>query len=132
MRWLAEGESDPSSQYHQLYLDIEQADAEWEAEMISKVRDAAASGKPNTWQAAMTLLERRMPERYGRNDRVTVGGGEKPITVATHHILHDPEQQALVLDRLGELASRRPAKLPAPEVADADEDDDGVYRSRDR
>lgn len=107
-RWLIEGQDDPESQYRALYEDIEQAEAEWENERLGQISDVASSGRPNSWQANAWLLERRMPDKYGRNDRVTVEGGERPIEVATHHLLANPEAlQGL----LGQLAAMQ---TPAP------------------
>jgi transposase len=110
--WLRSGEADENSRYRQLYLECEQAEAEWESEMLGKVR--AAAEKPQNWAAAMTMLERRMPEKYGRRDALTVEGNpDRPITVATHAVLTDPERMEAMLGRFAELAQQTAAALPA-------------------
>src|SRR5689334_791881 len=108
-RWLREGEADPESPYRKLWEDCEQALAEWEAEMVELVVDAARSRKPGTWTAGMTLLERRMPEHYGRRDAVAVEGRVDHIFVPEF----SPEQTKVLLDKLSELGSKAPVGAPA-------------------
>jgi hypothetical protein len=42
------------------------AEAKFKATMVAHIRRAA----PTQWQAAMTMLERRFPEDFGRRDRI--------------------------------------------------------------
>ncbi len=93
--WLALGRDDPEQypEYVKLAEDVENAKAESEAELLEVVRETALSGAPNTWQAAMTILERRHPEKFGRRDTTVVEGGENPIRQLTGAIvIHEHER----------------------------------------
>lgn len=60
---------------------VEKAVAESEAVLIARV--AKASQEPKHWTAAMTLLERRFPERWRRRDAIEVDGRlELDVTLA--------------------------------------------------
>jgi hypothetical protein len=111
--WLSDANENPDSLYWDLRCDVEQAEAEFEADMVEIVKDAALSGKPNTWQAAMTILERKDPSRWGRSDTLRVEGGDTPITVATLHLLQNPEQMAALLGNLSEIGGKAPAEITA-------------------
>jgi hypothetical protein len=110
--WLADAKDNPDSKYWRLRTDMETAEAECEADMVEVVRDAALSGRPNTWQAAMTWLERKDPARWGRNETLRVEGGDNPIQVATHVLLHSPEQMQALLGNLAQIAGP-PAEIEA-------------------
>lgn len=65
-------------------LAVEKAEAAFEARALSAIQKAAlgADGKPQSWQAAAWLLERKYPEQYGRPEArlqvqtaVTTGAG---------------------------------------------------------
>lgn len=115
--WLREGEDDPESRYRRLWEEVSQAEAEWEAEQLQIINEAAASRKPGTWTAAAWNLERHYPDRYGRNDRVTVEGGEQPIQVATHHLLANPEAMEALLGKLAAMQKPAPVgELDAGEI----------------
>jgi transposase len=67
-RWLKRGEAEPDSVYAEFAELAERAQAIAEARLVRYVQVAAED--PKNWAAAMTLLERRHPERWGRRDRV--------------------------------------------------------------
>lgn len=93
--WIALGRDKPDEfpEYAQLAEDVEAAKAESEAELLDIVRRTALSEAPNTWQAAMTILERRHPEKFGRRDTTVVEGGENPIRQLTGAIvIHEHER----------------------------------------
>jgi hypothetical protein len=72
---------------------VEQIDltlARWEAETVKVVHQVAQSGAPNTWQAAMTMLERKSPDRWGRRDKVEIEA-DKPLVQVQQLILQDEE-----------------------------------------
>lgn len=61
---------------------VEKAEAEAEVQAVARVQ--AASRNPNHWQAAMTFLERRHPDRWRRKDATEVSGpGGSPIQVTS-------------------------------------------------
>ena len=81
-QWLQWGERDLEANVKSVYSDyaqaIKRAEAEAEDRMIQVVREAAVDSK--NWIAAMTFLERRHPERWGRKDRTAVTIDEhKPL-----------------------------------------------------
>jgi hypothetical protein len=63
--WMKRGErgAGPFVEFREA---IKKALAEFEVHTVAIVRQAA----PQDWKAAMTLLERRFPDRWGRRDRV--------------------------------------------------------------
>jgi transposase-like protein len=129
-KWLEEGANDSDaeipykdSRYRKLYEDVEEAEARFESKMVEVVVDAAEDG-PKNWTAAMTMLERTRPERFGKRDTTVIEGGDRPITSATIHILASPEAQAQANELLKTLArtpiqaSRDVPALPAPSMDD--------------
>jgi hypothetical protein len=119
--WLAIGKEyreqgyspgDPGMQnpeYLQLLIDIEEAEADFETAMVGRVTAAANSGAPNTWPAAMTILERKMPEKFGRRDALKVSGdAENPLQVEAKHVLDRDDARELGRDFLRSLAVSRP------------------------
>jgi hypothetical protein len=93
--WCALGRHEPDQhpEYAKLLADIEAAEAEVRAEMVERV--VAASKVPKNWTAAMTYLERRDPENWGRRDTTVVEGGEKPLVNVGQIVLVDPEARAI-------------------------------------
>jgi transposase-like protein len=76
------------ARYRKLFEDVAEAEAQFESSMVGRVRTAA--DEPKNWAAAMTLLERTRPERFGRRETTVIEGGETPIKSATIHILANP------------------------------------------
>lgn len=70
--WKARGREEDAGPYYDFLMDLKEADAHCERALLSVVRKAAESERH--WTAAMTLLERKWPKRWGRMDRVTAGG----------------------------------------------------------
>jgi len=56
--------------YAQFIKSLKSAEAECEASLASMIKDTALDKKE--WLPAMTFLERRHPERWGRKDRLNV------------------------------------------------------------
>lgn len=130
-RWLEIGASEsdldlPDDQckhegrYRRLFEDVERAEAEFEKEMVEMVAAAARSQAPNTWQAAMTILERKMPDRYGKRDTTVLEAGEKPLVAI--NILRDPETRELATGLLERLTSARPADLELQPTGEEDDE----------
>jgi transposase len=55
-----------------------------QAESATEIRAVAIiqSAMPKDWKAAMSFLERRFSDRWGRRERITHEGGESPIALA--------------------------------------------------
>lgn len=66
--WRSRGRVQPDTIYADFNEMLEQALAECEARAARVVVNAF----PDSWQAAMTLLERRFPDRWGRRERVDI------------------------------------------------------------
>lgn len=75
--WLAQGEKAKVGKYFEFLEAVKKAEAEGEAHLVGMV----VSAGPTNWQAAMTILERKYPDRWGRKDRrdVDITSGGKPI-----------------------------------------------------
>ena len=104
--WMMLARDNPEASPHDVTLqeDVEQADAEFEAEMVSQVTVAANSGAPNTWQAAMTIMERKNPDRWGKRDHVKIDA-DKPLVQLNQVIIHDDNARQLSRDLLRQLAT---------------------------
>jgi len=67
-KWLENaGLPNAKKEYRDFRESVEQAEAEAEVAFVARIRQAADGG---TWQAAGWLLERKISERWGRNDKV--------------------------------------------------------------
>jgi transposase len=73
-QWIKNGEKDIQEGTNSIFTDlvkaIKKAESEAEAKMIQVVISNAVESK--NWVSAMTYLERRYPERWGRKDRLQV------------------------------------------------------------
>ena len=89
--WVAKGVHQPENYPHmqELVDDIERAEAEVEAELVGVVRQHALSDTPNSWTAAMTYLERKHPDRFGKRDTTVIEGGQTPIRQVVGTVLID-------------------------------------------
>jgi len=80
--WLKRAEEGDTGIFVQFAKAAKQAEAQAEAELLAIVREAATTDK--NWLAAMTFLERRYPERWGRKDRHQVEMSESRQITITH------------------------------------------------
>jgi transposase len=72
--WMEKGESQPSGKYAQFRHAVKSAESEAEVRAVATIQKLM----PDTWQAAMTYLERKFPNRWGRRSRMDVtSGGER-------------------------------------------------------
>ena len=89
--WVKRGEADTEADIDSVYTLFMQAllkaEAEAEVELVKIVNDAA----PKNWIAAMTLLERRHPEKWGRKDRSTINVGHK----VQFNVVHCKKRQVI-------------------------------------
>lgn len=117
----------PHPEYWDLLHDLEEAEATFEQNMISRVTAAANSGAPNTWQAAMTLLERKMPEKFGKRDALKIqGDAEHPLQVETRHLLGaDDDTRSIGRDFLGRITASRAVLASGIRVRDESAGDEG-------
>ena len=76
---------------------VKQAEAELVDSMLTHIQDAAESDHKH-WPAAMTLLERRFPNDFGRNQRIEI---EHNVNVT--HRLELGSAEAAILARIVEL-----------------------------
>ena len=91
--WLERGRTARSGVYREFLEAVEKAAAEAEALYLERVRVAAASGAPSTWQAAAWWLERRFPRRYGR--RIVEVSGPEGGPIRTVSELTDAELERI-------------------------------------
>ena len=62
-RWLRKGEEGESKEFSQFYQTIKKANAERERSWIRFI------SKDESWQSKAWLLERRFPQKWGRNQK---------------------------------------------------------------
>lgn len=107
--WMQMGRNEPEKypEHATFVAEIELAEAEAESELIGVVQKTALSGSPNTWQAAMTILERKYPDRYGRRDTTVLEGGENPIRQLTGVVVVNDNERGNPRAILEGLARRR-------------------------
>lgn len=72
-RWQARGREEQEGVFRDFCDAIERAVAECEARAARVV----AKAFPSSWQAAMTMMERRFPDRWGRRERIDIYEHEK-------------------------------------------------------
>jgi len=70
MYWQTRGKREEKGMYREFYEALEQAEGEGEARLVVKIVE------DGSWQALMTILERKYPERWGRLSRVELTGKE--------------------------------------------------------
>lgn len=93
--WMKKGEKAKSGRYFNFFHTIKRAEQVAEVKMIEQWQ----RHMPENWQAIATFMERRYPDRWGRNMRVNqniqqeVRGQvtERHEYDVTHRILADPE-----------------------------------------
>jgi transposase-like protein len=83
-RWLEQGEAQTTGPYRDFREAVKAAEREAEIRAVATVQQHM--GK--SWQAAMTYLERKFPQRWGRRLDVTTDGN--PIT-RVEFVIVDPE-----------------------------------------
>jgi transposase len=90
--WISRGRSETGPPALIEFVErIDLALAKWEAETVKVVHATAQSGRPNTWQAAMTMLERKSPDRWGKRDRLGVEiDANRPLVQVNQLVISDP------------------------------------------
>jgi transposase len=83
-RWLEQGEAQTTGPYRDFREAVKAAEREAEIRAVATVQQHM--GK--SWQAAMTYLERKFPQRWGRRLDVTTEGN--PIS-RVEFVIVDPE-----------------------------------------
>ncbi len=90
--WVKQGESDidqgNDSLFSNLVESLKKAEAIAEQRLLQVVSDKALTGKE--WLPAMTILERRHPDRWGRKDRSLIQIDEhKTVTITNVEVIKD-------------------------------------------
>ena len=67
-RWMQSGQQGKNDQLRAFWEEVKDAEYEAEVRAVAMVQKHMA----DNWQAAMTYLERKFPERWGRRDRIQV------------------------------------------------------------
>lgn len=110
--WLAQGRKGEGDPIFVRFLRVlEKAEANFNQQMVRQVTTAANSGAPNTWQAAMTMLERRDPENWARREKTTIETGGGPLVQLNQVVLVDEDARdasRALLRRVAGLGSREP------------------------
>ncbi len=71
--------------YIKLAEALKRAESQAEAELVNVVRESAIAKKE--WLPAMTFLERRHPDRWGRKDRTKIDIEKKTVTITRVEIV---------------------------------------------
>lgn len=91
-KWINQGELDITNNVDSLNTNLihalKKAEADAEQRLLQVVSDKALTGKE--WLPAMTILERRHPERWGRKDRSLIQIDEhKTVTITNVEVIKD-------------------------------------------
>jgi len=78
----SEDTTEPESLYTQLYQSLKRSEAEAQIKIANVVTNAAL--KKGEWLPAMTFLERRWPDQYGRRERKSIDVTERKVIEVTH------------------------------------------------
>lgn len=77
--WMKRGEEEGEGVYFEFFEAVKKAEADAEVSAVQAIR----SGFGDDWRAAMTLLERRYPDRWGRRERMDLQhSGEIGMTLS--------------------------------------------------
>lgn len=68
--WLVRGEKEGTGLYFEFFKAVKDAESAAEVEAVEEVRLASRE----SWQAGMTWLERKFPDRWGRRERHEMTG----------------------------------------------------------
>ncbi len=71
-RWMERGEADAESDRQSVERDLWEAVARAEADAVVRMNALIAAAAPKDWKAAAWWLERKLPDDYGRRDRLEV------------------------------------------------------------
>ena len=77
--WMKRGEQGEEP-YAQFRLEVEEARAVSEVELITLMRRAAVEGSAGEWRAAAWLLGRKFPERWSEKRQLEVSSPEQTST----------------------------------------------------
>jgi hypothetical protein len=94
------------SPYRAFLAAEEKALAEWQRDRLREMKAAGSNWVRPAWQ-----LERRMPDEYGRRERVEhVGDGGGPVRIqhGTAEVIADPGLRALAAELVGRASSGPP------------------------
>lgn len=76
------------NKYFLFFQAVKKAQGEGEILLVEKVRDAA----DDQWQAAAWMLERKFPDKYGRNSTVKLRGDkENPLQINQAPVFENPK-----------------------------------------
>jgi hypothetical protein len=96
---------------------MREAEGRFELAMVRRVRMAAVKG---SWQAALTLLARRLPETWGERQRVDMTVESLPAADRIAHELTEIELERLLADALAERGRGRSAKGARNQAGEAE------------
>lgn len=95
-QWLAWGREESRDPVLARFERVfERCFSHYNAQMVASVDAVARMGTPSTWTAAMTMLERRDPQNWGKRDTHKIEGGDKPLLQLNQVVLADTETREL-------------------------------------
>ena len=76
--WMIKGQTHKSGQYVEFLEHVKEAEGQAEVKWLAKIEKAATDGQ---WTAAAWKLERRFPDRWGKQEKITYEKLEPPEIV---------------------------------------------------
>ncbi len=95
-RWLTRGEQKPNSVYGKFHQAVKDAEAQAEVRVVAKLNQHMEE----SWQACMTYLERKHPDRWGRKSKVEVTQKPPEPPPAQIDLSKLSNQELALLDKL--------------------------------
>lgn len=110
-RWLAQGRDATSGKFREFSIAIATAEAAAELDAAKTLKTAFDGGD---WRAAITYLERKFPERWGKRERHELSGpAGGPIQVDASLKVDLSKLSDEDLERLDEIDAKIAAQLPS-------------------
>lgn len=87
--WMARGRKGQGDWHHKFYLDVLEAKADAEIELVGYIKKNAKSD----YRAALAILRQQHPHRWGERNNLSVGG-----SVVHQHVIDDRRTTAKVIN----------------------------------
>lgn len=115
-RWMKEGEAEKSGIKRDFWESIKKAESYAEIRNVQIIQKTAEKAKddPKLWVAAMTFLERKFPDRWGRKDKVKAdlqhtgkdGGPIKTEHETNINLADLTDEELALLERIAEKGTK--------------------------
>lgn len=108
------------NEYYKFFKELKKAVAKSEASMVADVRKA---GRENNWGAAMTMLERKFSDRWGKKTHITTDEHRTvEVNVTFREQLQELRKLNLSANKIEKIINILQPQLPAPKEQEQESD----------